>query len=65
MVYTMVNKEDKKLDKKTLREKVTEAKRKLLTLRLKKSTGELDKPSEIDKTKKEVARLLTELNKKD
>ena len=61
----MVKKEEQKIDKKTLREKVVEAKKKLLTLRLKKSTGELDKPSEINKTKKEVARLLTELNKKD
>jgi large subunit ribosomal protein L29 len=61
----MVKKEEKKLDKKTLRDKIAEAKRKLLTLRLKKSSGELDKPSEINNTKKEVARLFTELNKKD
>ncbi|MFC1658960.1 50S ribosomal protein L29 [Pseudomonadota bacterium] len=61
----MAKEEEKKLDKKTLREKVSEAKRRLLTLRLKKSTGELDKFSEIDKTKKEIARLLTALNKKD
>lgn len=61
----MVKKEEKKLDKKALREKISEAKKKLLTLRLKKSTGELEKPIEIGETKKEVARLLTELNKKD
>ena len=61
----MVKKEEKKLDKKTLREKIAEAKRKLLTLRLKKSTGELDKPYEIKKTRKEVARLFTELKKTD
>jgi large subunit ribosomal protein L29 len=61
----MVKKEEKKLDKTTLREKIVETKKKLLSLRLKKSTGELEKPLEIRKTRKEVARLFTQLNKKN
>jgi len=60
----MAKKEDKILNKEDLRAKIVEDKKKLFSLRLKKSSGELDKTSEISKLKKEIARLFTELNKK-
>jgi large subunit ribosomal protein L29 len=60
----MIKKENKILNKEELKAKIIEEKKKLFALRLKKSSGELDKTSEIGKLKKEIARLFTKLNKK-
>lgn len=45
--------------------KILELKKKLLSLRIKKSSGELKDTSVIKKTKKEVARLFTKKNVQD
>ena len=42
--------------------KILEFKKKLLSLRIKNSSGELTNTSEIRKVKKEIARLFTKLN---
>ncbi len=39
--------------------KIKETKRELLDLRMKKASGTLDKPSDINKAKKLIARLMT------
>ena len=49
-------------DRKSLLEKILELKKKLFSLKFKKSSGDLRNTSEIKKTKKEVARLFTKLN---
>lgn len=51
---------------KTVYPKVLEYKKKLLELRIKKSSGEIIKNNEIKELKKQIARLLTQenLNKK-
>ena len=48
--------------KNDLLQKIQELKKKLFSLKFKKSSGELTNVSEIKKTKKEVARLFTKLN---
>lgn len=49
-------------NKKELLDKILELKKKLVSLRFKKSSGELVNVSEIKKVKKEIARLFTKLN---
>ena len=44
-----------------LKEKEKELRKKLMELRFQNSVGTLDKPSEIRKTKKDIARILTVL----
>lgn len=48
--------------KRELLDKILELKKKLVSLRFKKSSGELTNTSEIGKVKKEIARLFTKLN---
>ena len=57
-------KELKELDKKTLSKKVDEFKTNLFNLNLKKITTGLEKTSELKKTKRDIARLLTAFNAK-
>ncbi|MDR2077885.1 MAG: 50S ribosomal protein L29 [Rickettsiales bacterium] len=60
-----VDKEDfKDLGDSGLREKIVEAKKQLLSLRLRKSSGELKDTSVFGKTRKTIARLFTVLNKR-
>ena len=54
-----MNAKTKKLDIKTLRTEVISHKKNLMNLRFKKSTGQLEKTSEIKKTKKKIASLKT------
>ena len=49
-------------EKKEIENKILELKKRLFSLRMKKSTGELANTSEIKKIKKEIARLFTKLN---
>ena len=58
-----MNAKTKKLDIKTLRAEVSSNKKNLMNLRFQKSTGQLEKTSEIRKTRKKIARLKTEINK--
>ena len=54
----------RKLSTEELNEKIAEAKRELLDLRLKNATGALDKPSKIKELKKDVARMKTIINER-
>ena len=48
-----------------LRTKVAEAKKELLELRVKKSTGTLEKPSRINELRKGIARAMTILRERE
>jgi large subunit ribosomal protein L29 len=49
----------RKLTDAELAKKITESKKELFDLRMKQSTGNLDKPSKIHELRKEVARMKT------
>ena len=53
----------KKIDNKKLRSEINGLKKSLLNFRFQKSTGQLEKTSEIKKTRKKIARLKNEMNK--
>ena len=55
----------RKLSDKELQDKVIESKRELFDLRLKQSTGSLEKPSKIKELRKEVARMKTILKERE
>ncbi len=54
----------RKLTTEDINKRILEAKKELFDLRLKQSTGNLDKPHQISQLRKEVARLKTILNEK-
>lgn len=47
----------------TIRSEINTLKKSLLNFKFQKSTGQLEKTSEIKKAKKKIAKLKTELNK--
>ena len=53
----------KKIDIKNIRSEINGLKKSLLNFRFQKSTGQLEKTSEIKKTRKKIARLKNEINK--
>ena len=53
----------KKIDHKKIRSEINLLKKSLLNYRFQKSTGQLEKTSEINKTRKKIARLKTEISK--
>ena len=53
------------MSKEDINKKIVELKKELFELRLKSSTGKLEKPHMINKLKKDVARLKTVLTEKD
>ena len=55
----MVKKTNKLSDVKKLTAEINSARKSLLNLRFQKSTGQLEKTSEIKKTRKKIAQLLT------
>ncbi len=57
-------KELRALDDKELNKRITESKKELFDLRLKISTGTLEKPSRVDELKKDIARMKTILNER-
>jgi len=57
-----MQKEIKKIDLKKIRSEIEEAKKTILNLRFQKSTGQLEKTSEMKKNRKKVARLKTEIS---
>ena len=61
----MKNKEIKKLSIDELKNKVNSLKKDLFNFRFRKVNGQLDDTSKISQIKKNVAKLLTELNKKN
>ena len=53
----------KKIDNKNIRSEINGLKKSLLNFRFQKSSGQLEKTSEIRKARKKIARLKTEINK--
>lgn len=54
----------RKLSDEELNTKIKEAKEELFSLRLKQSTGALEKPNKIHELKKDIARMKTILNER-
>ena len=54
----------RKLTNEDLNKKITESKKELLDLRIKQSTGSLEKPSKIHELRKDVARMKTILRER-
>ena len=52
----------KNIDIKKIRSEINGLKKSLLNYRFQKSTGQLEKTSEIRKTRKKIAKLKTEIN---
>lgn len=61
----MKTSEIRKMSVEEINKKITELKTELFELRMKQSTGNLDKPHKINELRKTVARLKTVLNEKD
>ena len=55
----------RKLSNEELNSKITETKKELFNLRLKNSTGQLEKPSELRNLRKAVARMKTILKERE
>ena len=55
----------RKLSNEELNSKITESKKELFELRLKQSTGQLEKPSQIKNLRKSVARMKTILRERE
>ena len=53
----------KKMDNKNIRSEINGLKKSLLNFRFQKSTGQLEKTSEIKKTRKKITRLKNQINK--
>ena len=58
-----MNATNKTTDIKKIKSEISSLKKSLLNFKFQKSTGQLEKTSEIRKTKKKLARLKTEINK--
>ena len=50
-------------DAKKIRSEINSLKKSVLNFRFQKSTGQLEKTSEIKKTRKQIAKLKTQINK--
>ena len=55
----------RKLTNEDLNKKISESKKELLDLRIKQSTGSLEKPSKIHELRKDVARMKTILRERE
>ena len=60
----MINKDAKNLNIKKIKEEIISLKKSLMNLNFQKSTGQLEKTADIKKTKKNIAKLKTQINKK-
>ena len=58
-----MNAKTKKIDSKNLRSEISLLKKSLLNLKFQKSTGQLEKTSEIKNTRNKIARLKTQISK--
>ena len=58
-----MNAPNKTTDIKKIKSEISTLKKSLLNFKFQKSSGQLEKTSEIRKTKKKLARLKTEINK--
>jgi large subunit ribosomal protein L29 len=55
----------KKIDNKKIRSEIIVLKKSILNFRFQKISGQLEKTAEIKKARKKIARLKTEMNKKN
>jgi len=60
----MKNKEIKKLSADELEKKIYSLKKDLFNIRFRKINGQLEDPSKVEKTKKDLAKVYTIINKK-
>ena len=60
-----MKKTTKKIDLKSIRSEINSLTRSLLNLKFQKSTGQLEKTSEIKKTRKKIASLKTIINQQE
>jgi len=60
-----MNSAKKNIDNKKIRSEISGLKKSLLNFKFQKSTGQLEKTSEIRKVRKKISRLKTEINKKN
>jgi ribosomal protein L29 len=58
-----MNSTSKNIDNKKIRSEINSLKKSLLNYRFQKSSGQLEKTSEIRKARKKIARLKTEINR--
>ena len=58
-----MNATNKNMDIKKIKSEISTLKKSLLNFKFQKSSGQLEKTSEIRKTKKKLAQLKTEINK--
>jgi ribosomal protein L29 len=58
-----MNNTSKNIDNKKIRSEINSLKKSLLNYRFQKSSGQLEKTSEIRKARKKIARLKTEINR--
>ena len=59
----MIEKTVKNLDHRKMKEEILNLRKILLNLNFQKSTGQLEKTSQIRKTKKDIAKLKTQISK--
>ena len=59
----MIEKKSKKTDLGKLREEIVDLKKTLMNFKFQKSTGQLEKTSEIKKTRLKISRLKTNITK--
>ena len=57
-----MNAKNKNIDVKKIKSEIIGLRKSLLNFRFQKSTGQLEKTSEIKKTRKKIAKLKTEMN---
>ena len=57
-----MNAKQKKIDNKNLKSEINSLQKSMLNLRFQKSTGQLEKTSEIKKTRRKIASLMTNIN---
>ena len=60
-----MNSSKKIIDNKKIRTEINDLKKSLLNFRFQKTTGQLEKTSEIRKVRKNIARLKTRINNKN
>tara|TARA_B100000401_G_C52431661_1_gene543023 strand:- start:190 stop:390 length:201 start_codon:yes stop_codon:yes gene_type:complete len=58
----MIDKKTKNFDLKKVKQEIQTLKKTLLNLNFQKSTGQLEKTAEISKTKKNIAKLKTQIS---
>ena len=59
-----MNSKSKNINNQKIQSEINQLKKSLLNFRFQKATGQLEKTAEMKKTRKKIARLKTDINKK-